>query len=219
MRYLFLSFLFFVAAPVLAVPVQWTFQDVVFDDGATLTGSFIFDEDSDTVKILYDSWYQTFYTDIQIETGLPGNGEPENLDNYLFYDGAGLFEGWFGEYGESLAYNTQPEPLPSDGPFRVQDGILLATSQTSGYCISSDNYYCDRYLDLDFSSSLTNAGGIVSVTGSETVDGFFYGGYGFNTRSIVSGTLVGTVVPLPPAVWLFGSGLGLLGWFRRRQTA
>jgi len=25
-------------------------------------------------------------------------------------------------------------------------------------------------------------------------------------------------VPIPAAVWLFGSGLGLLGWFRRRQT-
>ncbi|MDX2420426.1 MAG: VPLPA-CTERM sorting domain-containing protein [Nitrospirota bacterium] len=28
-----------------------------------------------------------------------------------------------------------------------------------------------------------------------------------------------STVPVPAAVWLFGSGLGFLGWFRRRQTA
>jgi hypothetical protein len=28
-----------------------------------------------------------------------------------------------------------------------------------------------------------------------------------------------SVVPIPAAVWLFGSGLGLLGWFRRSATA
>lgn len=27
-----------------------------------------------------------------------------------------------------------------------------------------------------------------------------------------------TVVPIPPAIWLFGSALGLLGWIRRRST-
>jgi hypothetical protein len=31
--------------------------------------------------------------------------------------------------------------------------------------------------------------------------------------------LFANTIPIPAAVWLFGSGLGLLGWYRRRQTA
>ena len=30
--------------------------------------------------------------------------------------------------------------------------------------------------------------------------------------------IVVTAVPIPAAFWLFGSGIGLLGWFRREQT-
>jgi len=34
-----------------------------------------------------------------------------------------------------------------------------------------------------------------------------------------TGLTAWSVVPLPAAVWLFGSGLALLGWLRRRQAA
>ena len=32
------------------------------------------------------------------------------------------------------------------------------------------------------------------------------------------GEIVGSVVPVPAAVWLFGSALAGLGWIRRKQT-
>lgn len=36
------------------------------------------------------------------------------------------------------------------------------------------------------------------------------------TAYMVEGTILGAPVPVPAAVWLFGSALGLLGWMRRR---
>jgi hypothetical protein len=37
--------------------------------------------------------------------------------------------------------------------------------------------------------------------------------------AVRDGDVAASVVPIPAAVWLFGSGLGLLAWFRRRHTA
>jgi hypothetical protein len=42
---------------------------------------------------------------------------------------------------------------------------------------------------------------------------------GGGLNSVGLDNIVVTSVPVPAAVWLFGSGLGLLGWMRRRQTA
>ncbi len=59
---------------------------------------------------------------------------------------------------------------------------------------------------------LTNAGGVRALTGFEEAE--FFGG---DRRYVIAGTL--SAVPLPAAVWLFGSALAGLGWMRRRQTA
>jgi len=63
------------------------------------------------------------------------------------------------------------------------------------------------YITISINPSLTNAGGVVnydSVMESKT-----YADY-------TGGTLIGTVVPVPAAVWLFGSALAGLGWLRRK---
>jgi hypothetical protein len=58
--------------------------------------------------------------------------------------------------------------------------------------------------NVSFASSLEN---VVSVT--------FVG----NTTAIQYDNIVVNAVPVPAAVWLFGSALAGLGWLRRRQTA
>ncbi len=54
------------------------------------------------------------------------------------------------------------------------------------------------------SSSATSSFGDAGTWNSASVDQAF--------------SLSGVVVPVPAALWLFGSGLGMLGWIRRRQT-
>lgn len=45
------------------------------------------------------------------------------------------------------------------------------------------------------------------------------GGQGYYRNTGITGNFKITVVPVPAAVWLFGSALAGLGWLRRRQTA
>jgi hypothetical protein len=72
-------------------------------------------------------------------------------------------------------------------------------------------------LQLSFAASLTNDGGNVAIDGyAESMCGdaceFAISDY----RYISAGQI--SAVPVPAAVWLFGSALAGLGWIRRRQT-
>lgn len=59
---------------------------------------------------------------------------------------------------------------------------------------------------------------------NDLIGAFSYGTFaangaviGENEMEFTSMTV--TTVPIPAAVWMFGSGLGLLGWIRRKQTS
>jgi hypothetical protein len=68
----------------------------------------------------------------------------------------------------------------------------------------------ESYLSLKFGSSLTNVGGVISISsGSVYVPD---PGYGL----ILDPGATVSAVPVPAAVWLFGSALAGLGWFRRK---
>jgi len=71
----------------------------------------------------------------------------------------------------------------------------------------------DMTLTLVFASALTNAGGTVGLSGGEALIGPAWGLYSEST--IISGTV--STVPVPAAVWLFGSAVSALGLLRRRR--
>jgi hypothetical protein len=70
-----------------------------------------------------------------------------------------------------------------------------------------------------FDSGLTNTGGTVAIISGEEV---FCEDYeclqpAGKIRDVVSGSI--SAVPVPAAVWLFGSALAALGWLRPKPTA
>jgi hypothetical protein len=92
----------------------------------------------------------------------------------------------------------------------VADFSDFATVTTS--CVGS---LCGAVADLDLDMERYRL--IVSYDGSFTsFAGDFQGQT--NNNSMVYATLDSAPIPVPAAVWLFGSGLGLLGWFRRRNA-
>ena len=71
---------------------------------------------------------------------------------------------------------------------------------------------------VDLSTPL-GTGGWLDLVSFSVVSG---GGDGFTSSGIASVELdnivLGAVVPVPAAVWLFGSALGALGWLRRKKS-
>jgi hypothetical protein len=114
--------------------------------------------------------------------------------------------------GDDLAGDTYLYP---NGVF-VNQLSLIATSQ------DVPDLTDVPALALFFSVGLTNAGGSVSLTSAtsrESLCGDVDCNVGLGepfSRNVIAGTV--SAIPVPAAVWLFGSALAGLGWMRRKQT-
>ena len=162
MRYLIGMLFFAVSTAAFAAPVEWTLQDVQFEDGGTAYGSFTFDADLGQ------------FSDVNVTT------TSGTMFSGLEYDGC---HGFFG---------------------CTESAIVVG--------IDSD---LNQWFGFALDSPLTNAGGtrqlvIAPCQASCEIVDIDTG----SVRNVVSGSV--SAVPIPTAVWLFGSALAGLGFVRRR---
>ena len=160
MRQMFLVLFFLLSAAASAAPVTWTLNDVLFNDGATATGSFDYDASTGS------------YSAINIVTTASQNWTGETYTNQ-----------WSGS----------------------SDQYFTMTGITSTFNI----------LRLEYIAPLTASGGVINLQLGEPQFGSLESD-SIDFRYISAGTV--SAVPVPAAVWLFGSALAGLGWMRRKQT-
>jgi hypothetical protein len=177
-----------------AVPVLWTLSGVEFDDGGTASGSFVYDDDCRTgVNSSCDGW--SSYTNFSIETtagsALPGQTYEVDITE--------LFQG--------LMLSATPSPRPED--LIGAPTFLLRFGTPSNSLMGNSGGTKSIY--MPFSGE-----GYCAVLGVVPATCYPIEGEAL-VREIIAGSVIGTVVPIPAAVYLFASGLGLLGWFRRKS--
>ena len=191
---LFLHISFFTMSSY-AVPVTWTLDGVIFDDGAIATGSIVFDADAfavnDWMNIVLD-W------NINISGGDESTFPSFSFNPTTVPTAPSVFDtgtGYSFQFWADSAYSLTG-PLP-DGTIQTRERILVLTS--------------DVYL--------TNSGGIVPLYTTLEPDTWqsreCY--HCIPYRPVNIGSF--SAVPVPAAIWLFSSGLiGLIGMARRTRN-
>jgi hypothetical protein len=148
-----------------------------------------------------------------------------NIDSLLFNDGGSGY-GSFTYDADTYAYSDLHIVTTQGG---VLNGAVYEDLNPSGISSGPSALFLVESIEPDmtgvpgmqfiFATGLTNAGGTISIT--EPSFETFCGDLNcFTTaeprRSLVAGQI--SSVPVPAAVWLFGSALVGLGWLRRKQT-
>jgi hypothetical protein len=117
-------------------------------------------------------------------------------------------------------YLISENPPPGGGGSKTYTSDnLLSFDNDSLILLDDSNPAFHWELELNFQSSLTNTGGDISLVSSYEI-AYDPNGGGSLERGVDSGGITSMpAVPIPAAVWLFGSALAGLGWLRRYKPS
>lgn len=193
MRKLFFGFTLLFSGTVNAATVEWTFQNVLFDDGATLTGSFVM---GDGIN------FEDF--DLTMSGG--------SLSSTSYFDKIQLGR-WDVATGLLDVRLLEADSADRTGQ-RVLELAINAPFESPGFAVALSPSIDIAHLVFGAPPGVALSYNREGICGDSTCSKTSVA----PARTLVSGTIVGAEVPVPAAAWLFGSALAGLGWMRRKQA-
>jgi len=144
------------------------------------------------------------------------NNDTSNIWHFDFWTDATILSIFDEDFGDHVSINID---LDAASTFSEYDARNIDASVLYSHGLFTGG------LPPSLSGLQVGETGTFSFTANFLITSFLYGyetGASGWTQSNGTGdhAAIGTtqVVPIPEAVWLFGSGLGLLGWMRRKAT-